>query len=244
MKKTAIILVILITISISVFTPSSIKFVQADYGKYLRVITEDTPFYQNPSDNEPIFYLPYTYYVKALETVGDYVHVECYGQGGTAGLDGFVPVGALFDDGLTVINPFVVLEITTVNTAILYQDSALTEPLQYLFANRELKYYGAIKNGEQSVYYVSYNNRLGYVRESDVFPFSIPNHPNELTFIVPEEPIPDEQPQVSDEQDFFTLKMVIIACLVFAGIMALVVALNKKPNKAVAVGYYDDNDYE
>jgi hypothetical protein len=138
----------------------------------------------------------------------------------------------------------VVLEITTANTAILYADSALTEPLQYLFADRELKYYGSIKVGEQNVYYVSYNNRLGYVRESDVFPFSIANHPNELTFIIPEEPPIVEQPQITEEQDFFTLKMVIIACLIFAGITALVVALNKKPNKSVAVGYYDDNDYE
>lgn len=244
MKKTATLILSIIIAVISILIPFPTSKVYADYGKYLRVITEDTPFYQSPTDKGPLFYLPYTYYVKALETVDGFVHVECYGQGGIAGLDGYVPLGYLFDDGLTVANPFVVLEITTVNTAILYADSTLLEPLQYLFANRELKYYGSITSGEENLYYVSYNNRLGYVRESDVFPFSIANHPNELTFIIPEEPIPEEQPQVNSEQDFFTLKMVIIACLVFAGIMALVVALNKKPNKSVAVGYYDDNDYE
>ena len=244
MRKTVISLVISITIFISAFAPVSAISVYADYGKYLRVITQDTPFYENPTDENPIFNLPYTYYVKALERTGDYIHVECYGQGGTAGLDGYVPESALFDDGLTVVNPFVVLEITTASTAVLYQDSQLTQPLQYLFADRELKYYGAISNGEQNVYYVSYNNRLGYVKESDVFPFSIPNHPNELTFLIPETPPITEEPSPPEEYDFFSLRIVIIACLVFAGIMALVLVVDKKSHKAVATSYYDDNDYE
>ena len=35
---------------------------------YLRVITEDTPFYKNLEDAEPLFFLPYTYYVKIIES--------------------------------------------------------------------------------------------------------------------------------------------------------------------------------
>ncbi len=231
-------------ITLSSFLPFALIYAKAESGKYLRVITEDTAFYKSTDDNVPLFYLPYTYYVKPLNVVGIYTHVECYGHGGTAALDGYVLTDQLFDDGLTVINPCVVLELTTATTAVLYKDSGLTEPVQYLFAERKLKYYGSLNYGEQMIYYCSYNNRLGYVKESDVYPFSIANHPNELTFLPKDPPEKTDQPSVSESSDLFALKIVIILCLIFAGIVGLVIAFNKKPLKAAATSYYDDNDYE
>ena len=35
-------------------------------GAYMRVITQDTPFYADSSGTQLLFYLPYTYYVKIL----------------------------------------------------------------------------------------------------------------------------------------------------------------------------------
>ena len=45
------------------FTPQTVC---ADYS-YARVITTDTPFYKNADDTLPLFFLPYTYYVKRKE---------------------------------------------------------------------------------------------------------------------------------------------------------------------------------
>ena len=127
------------------------------------------------------------------------------------------------------------------NTTLLYLDANLSTPSQYLFAERELTYYGEFVGEQGKVFYVAYNNRLGYVKQSDVYPFTIENHPNELTFLPKEEN--KETIKNSTKNDFFSIKYIIIACLIFAGIFALFVALNNKSKKQ-AFSYYEDNDYE
>ena len=213
---------------------------------FARITTENTPFYPTESSTQPLFYLPYTYYVKVLRSGEQFTHVECYGDGDTAAIDGFVPTEMLFFDGLSVQNPFVVLQLTTVNTAVLYEDAALTKQTQYIFENRKLNYYGFVETSSGKAYFVSYNDRLGYIKETDVYPFSIPNHPNELTFLtpeVPETPPIENSPQQSGS-DFFGLKVAIIICILFAGVVALFFALSKRPDKKIAATYYDDNEYE
>ena len=219
-------------------------------GGYARIITEDTPFYSDASGKTLLFYLPYTYYVKVLEEGAFYTHVECYGTGGAAAIDGFVPSDMLYYDGLCVKNPYAEIKLTTLSSAVLYSDSSLTTALQYVFSGRTLNYYGALPLGENSfIYFVGYNDRLGYVKESDVMPFTLENHPNELTFIPKEEPEPapssdDKQDESNSKQPTFALRVLIIASLLFAGITALFVAFRKKPEKHAAAGYYDENDYE
>ncbi len=240
MKKSLIIIICLIcTMQIIWFSPNNIAYSD---GEYLRVITDDTPFYKNSNDTFPLFYLPYTYYVKVLGENGGFIHVECYGDGNTPAMDGYVPKDYLFSDNLSVSSPFVVLDVTTAKTAVLYSDFTLSTPVQYIFSDRTLHYYGKYFCGEEIIYFVDYNGKLGYVKESEIFPFSIPNHPNELTFLAPE-PTP-EQPPPQTQNSENSLKIIIIASLIFAGIIALIFAFGKTKAKGVAVAYYDDNDYE
>ena len=227
----------------------------AKTAEYRRVITDDTPFYSDESGQNTLFFLPYTYYVKVLGESGEFLHVECYGQGQTPALDGFVPKDALYNDGLEVSLPYLNLTIKTYENTVFYADSALTTSLQYVFPERTLAYYGkaTTPNGE-TVYYVAYNGRLGYVKESAVYPFTIDDHPNELTFIVKEEtpqpPTSDTLP--SDEEvvtpstntDFFSVKVIIVICLGFAGLIAIFLAIKPKLKKVSATSYYDENDYE
>ena len=212
-------------------------------GELRRVITDDTPFFSSTTSNTPLFYLPYTYYVRVLGDTGVFCHVEVYGDFESPALDGFVPSEMLFSDGLSTATPFLSLSIRTASTAVLYADSTLTQPLQYVFADRNMKYYGKISSTQGIAYYVSYNDRLGYVKEESVYPFTIPNHPNELTFLIPETP-PEEPKEEAINEDFFGLKIIIIVCLIFAGVIALFVALGKKPNTSHAPSYYDDNEYQ
>lgn len=242
MKKIISIFIIIIFSSMSFL----ISVPTNAYAKstYLRVITEDTPFYKNVLDYSPLFYLPYTYYVKVLGEEQDFYHVEVYGYD-NAGLDGFVPKTYLFDDGLEVKNPYLTLKITTAQTALLYADHNLTDSIQYIFPDRELIYYGCYPMSSGNVYCVSYNDKLGYVKEEAIVPFIIENHPNELTFLIPDTPPEQQESSPSTlPEDFFGLKVIIVVCLIFAGIIALFVALSKKTNKSIAVGYYDENDYE
>ena len=216
--------------------------------EYYRIITEDTPFYKNISDPEPLFFLPYTYYVKVLDKGDAYAHVECKPNANTPAIDGYVPTEMLFNDGLSVTEPYVNLSLKTLSTALLFENFTLSTPLQYVFAEREMVYYGkyVLQNGIIA-YYVSYNNRLGYVKESDVYPFIINNHPNELTFITtenPSTPQPETPQTQTDKNDMLSLKIIIIGCLIFAGIIGLIFAVKHKPLKSPAVTFYDENDYE
>ncbi len=133
----------------------------------------------------------------------------------------------------------------TLSTSVLYADKSLSTPLQYIFSNRNLIYYGQIKADDNSIiFYVSYNNKLGYVKESEIIPFDLPYHPNELTFLTPEPNQPESPPEQESAENLLTLRIVIIVSLLFAGIIALFIALKNKPEKKNSVGYYDENEYE
>ena len=222
--------------------------VKAD-EKFLRIVDSNTPFYTSITDTEPLFYLPYTYYVKVLSNDNAFVHVECRIDDLSPAIDGYVPKGLLFSDELTVVKPYVNVKIKTLSTAILFEESTLTTPLQYVFADRELTYFGCYVNkGGINLFYVSYNNRLGYIKESDVYPFAIENHPNELTFITPEEPS-IENPNATitpsnTEKDLLSIKIIIISCLVLGGVVALIFAFKAKPNRYSSCTVYDENEFE
>lgn len=251
MKRIFSLSMILIVILVSPIQPRSANADAGDF--YMRVITADTPFYSNANGSNLLFYLPYTYYVKILSRDTVMTRVEVYG-GETAAIDGYAPTSMLFKDGLEVKNPYVNLEITTSATCVLYADKAMTTVLQYVFPSRGLRYYGALPAADGSnLFFVSYNGRLGYVRESEITPFVIPDHPNEATFLIPE-PEP-EQPttQPNDEQKTDgekpdktadDLRIIIIFCLLLAGLIALFVALKSKPQNKKPADYYDENYFE
>ena len=126
---------------------------------------------------------------------------------------------------------------------MLYADATLSSPLQYIFAERSLLYFGERQSLSGKLFYVAYNNKLGYVKESDIMPFIINNHPNKLTFIT--ESTPEENQTSSQSQnDFFNLKTIIIVCLLLAGIIALFIALSNKNTYTKRTNYYEENDYE
>ncbi len=246
--KSIMALIVCLFLTSSTFTGAPVK-VKAE-SLYLRVITEDTPFFASLTDTQPLFYLTYTYYVKVLDYQANYVHVELYGDN-YAGIDGYVPENILFDDRLAVTSPYPNITIQTASTAVLYLDSALTVISQYVFSQRTLNYYGKLPtlNGE-NIYFVGYNGKLGYVTESAILPFEIPLHPNELTFLTPPNDQNTQKPNATQKKDdgTATLRWVVIGCLVLAGIIALVLVISKRPKKIKVMpdytDYYEENEME
>ena len=233
------------TIIILCFAPINLNSVSATTNTYLRVINENTPFCLDEQATTPIFYLPYTYYVKVLRATTYSLHIECYGKG-TTKIDGYVPLNTLYEDGLSTVSPYLDLEITTCASTPLYSDYEQTNRVMFIFSNRTLNYYGKIENSANKImYFVGYGNQLGYVSEDALFPFSVPIHPNELTFLEKDEPTIEETPNtLPPSEDFFSLKIVIIVLLVFAGVIALFVAFTNKNRKNITTVYYDENDDE
>lgn len=244
MKKFIIIAIVFLFLPF--LTPS--VYVKAETGfEYGRIITDDTPFYSDADGVNLLFYLPYTYYVKIAEKGEILSHVEMYGENEIPLIDGYVPTEKLFFDGLKVKNPYPSVTLDTLDTSVLYRDRNFSSPVCYIFSQRTLNYVGRITDANGNFYYyVSYNNRLGYVSEDAVAPFTLPDHPNELTFIPSQETEQptDETPSDTTADDFFSLKVSIVVCLAFAGLTALFIVLKKKDKRSVAISYYDENDYE
>lgn len=244
MKKYLVFTILCACLSALLFFSPIQTPVKASTSEYRRIITDDTPFFSDAEGLNLLFYLPYSYYVKVLQINPILSHVECFGTGDSIILDGYVPTDMLFDDGLTVINPYLEKKISSISTAVLYSDTTLSTPLQYVFASRQLVYYGsAFANDGSMLFFVSYNNRLGYVKENTIMPFLIDLHSNPLTFLVPDEPDqPSNDPSLkTDTTNVFTIA--IIACLTLAGIIALFLAI-KNTSKTNSQNYYDENEYE
>ena len=245
MKKFIILLLLFISFSLPF---NDIKNVNANINSgYLRVITEDTPFYSDEGLNNFLFYLPYTYYVKVLSDYGNVVHIECYGNG-TPAIDGYVLKELLFSDGLAVNNPYAKITLSTIDNTAFFSSKSCNKVLQYIFPERNLSYYGhAFTESGEILYYVGYNGKLGYVKEESVLPFTLPNHPNELTFIKPEEPEEPEQspddnlPSTSNGNETYILRVAVILAIIFAGFVAIFAV--KNPKKSKSTSYYDENDY-
>ena len=218
------------------------KKTYATQSQYLRITDTTTPFFSATTDGEALFYLPYTYYVKLISKGEIFDHVEYGGADGVT-IDGYVPNQTLFTETQEVVSPYPNVTLTTSKTALLYADSQLTKSIKYIFKERQLTLYGnfLLPDGTHC-FYVSYGGDLGYVKESDVSPFSIPNHPNPLTFIPEETPPPIEEPTTSNDS-VDTLRIIIIASLILAGLSGLVVVIKKRPSVPVNT-YYDENDYE
>lgn len=229
--------------------PSFTKTVHADSNEYLRIINEDTPFYSDSLGNNLLFFLPFTYYVKILGSINDFYHVEIEGNS-LVSIDGYVPKSLLFKDNLSVSNPYPVITVKTAKDCTFFKDKELSTPIRYLFNDRDMRYYGfagVVQN--ERVYFVSYNNQLGYVKESDISPFSIPLHPNEQTFIQK----PEETPSSPNENKgdigenlhspFSELSNAVIICLIIAGVLTLFIIFGKRKTTTASV-YYDENDYE
>lgn len=244
--KRLCILFILVTFILCFPIKTTLVFADISRGNYLRVIDNKTPFYTSVYDSTPLFYLPYTYYVKVIDELNGFMHVECYGNNNTPSIDGFVPSSYLYNDGLNVVEPYLDLYVTTLSTAPLYLDAQLTNRIQYVFKDRTLSYYGHFESNGKILYYVGYNDKLGYVEENFLVPFVINNHPNELTFLAPNPPIVDNESgnENSTNDQTLTIKIAIISCLIFAGLIALIFIMKNTSETKKPTEYYDQNDFE
>ena len=188
MKKFIVLFGILIML-----IPLKTTAIAQEKGEYYRVIDSETPFFSDIKGENLMFYLPYTYYVKVLGKSGEMAHVECFGLGDTMKIDGYTYYDKLFKDDLSVLSPYLELKVMTQKTAVLYLNPNLSNPVQFVFAERKLNYYGHLTDELGSyVYCVEYGGLIGYLKESDLYPFYVENHPNELTFLPsnPEDKLP------------------------------------------------------
>ena len=197
---------------------------------YLRVTETGVYFFAEPVLGTEVFELPTSYYVKNVGEVGDFYHIECYGASSfTPLLDGYVLKTSVTPSNTD--NPYLSLTVKTANSTVMYEDFSLTKSIQYIFKERTLGYYGMMNTDQGIIYFVSYNSKIGYVKEVDLSPFSVPLHPTPIETKSP----PNSQPQspsdsTQNNQNGASLKITVIVSLGLATliILALIVVPEKK----------------
>lgn len=241
MKKIVLFLIL-------IFLPLPNIHVKAESSSYYRVIKENANFYETIDKSSVLFILPYTYYVKVLGEKGNLYKIEVYGEGSSPSFFGYTEKENLMLETMEVLSPYPNVQITTAMSTILYSDSYCTDKLNYIFPERNLTYYGSVENIDGSLsYLILYGDKLGYIKESAVYPFTFPNHPNPLTFLKEEENTETLATDTEEKTNYSNndlIKIGIFCSLLVAGILGLYVALRKKDKKTKTVNYYDENEYE
>ncbi len=210
---------------------------------FARILSDDVGFYLDDTGNELIFFLPYTYYVEVLSLGEPYSHVRIYGNDFNPPMDGYVLSEKLFFDGTVPQNPYPKLNLYTVETTPLYSEIGKGKVVYNVFKDRKLNFYGfALDENGNYYYFVSYNDYLGYVKESSLKEFNYTLHPNPLP---QDEPPEDSEPiDTTPKKDDSLIKGIIIACLIFASLLIIAVLIKPSKGKYDLNRYYDDNDYE
>jgi hypothetical protein len=134
-------------------------------------------FYESPDLASSLFELPKSYYLKRIGISGDFYKVECYGESDlTPLLIGYVLVGQV-EFSAPVTDPFLNFNVVTNESTVLYADKNMLKTEMLIFKNRTLGYYGkAYANDNTIIYMVTFNNKIGYVKEIALIPFTVPTH--------------------------------------------------------------------
>jgi len=241
MRRLKVVFLILCTCIFALY-PQAVSLVCADEIDYLRIISDDVILYGDKNFTEPICFLPYTYYLIAVNEEENGFFVEC--DAGEISIDGFVKADEVFSDGQEVDKPYPNLLLKTNDICVLYSDFNLENKIQFVYANRDLQYFGEYVNDNgKHVFLVSYGDKLGYVEEDFIVPFTLSHHPNALTFL------PDETPSIptvnqTKSDDDLVIKIVVIACLFGAGIIALFISLKPKKLPLKNADFDTENEQE
>lgn len=227
--RVVVIIIIVVFISLSPFLMPSVTPAFAE-EPYLRVVTKNVMFCATPTINDAVFELPYSYYVKKTGESGAFYQIECYGESPyTPLLDGYVLKTDVISESTD--KPYLNMTVTTATSAVLYEDKDLTTPIQYVFKNRTLGYYGAYQLGSQYAYCVTYNNKIGYMRESELMPFDVPLH--ETPIKLDPVSVDDDDKNTIETSSDNTLKIVVIVALALGAfiIFALIVIPEQKEKR-------------
>ena len=181
------------TSCLSLYSPTFIKSntVLAESITWGRILNENTPFYSDGSLKIVKFYLPFSYFVKVINTGDDATRVIYMDGQSTLPLrEGYIKTCDLhIFDGIPT-NPYPQIRIKITADEILFADSAKQFPKTVLTSGDEATYYGELTADNEKFCYVYCNGFIGYVRKSAFAPFEVPLH---------ETPIKIEEPPSSSE---------------------------------------------
>ncbi len=231
MKKLAYIL--LFIFNILIFNLSFIpKNVYSSSTEYLRILKNDAYIYQDDTFSTKLFIIPYGYFVCVLEYFGDYYKVSY----GSTSDNCPVIIGYMKSENLSSYNhtptkPYCIFSVSSLYSDILFNDYNKTMPYFNLPKNSNLIYLGEYVNqNNESMLYVYYNSKLGYVDKNSIANFTIPVSPDKI-----ELPSQENDENLENNQETFkkseSLQIIIIVGISIISISVVYFLFKPSKNK-------------
>ncbi len=155
--------------------------VNAESENYARILTTDAVVYQDANLQDPIFTLPYSYYVKIENYASTSIKISFgLSDGVYPQIIGYVNADKITPVDYVPIRPYPQVKISTDVSDVLFNDFEQKKPYFNVPKDEVMYYYGEIKNQDITLCFVYYLKKLGYVDKSSINPFSVPLHPDEI----------------------------------------------------------------
>ncbi len=172
------------------------KLALAETENYARVLQDGVYIYQDASFQEPLFSIPFGYYLKVENSNSGAVKVS-YGNGNYPTIYGYARESELTFVDYVPTTPYSVIKVSTDVNDVLFNDITLQTPYFNVPKNEILYYYGEIDNGDNILCYVYYFKKLGFIDKTSLNPFTIPDNQDPM-------PSDGETSSPTDEKPTFT----------------------------------------
>ncbi|MBQ9782133.1 MAG: hypothetical protein IJW26_03010 [Clostridia bacterium] len=246
MKKLACILLLIFNILIfNLYNVPTNAY--ASSNEYMRVLKNDVYLYQDDTFQTKLFIIPYGYFVYLIEEYGDYCKVS-YGSNADncPVILGYMKLDELTPYNNIPIKPYSVFTITCSQSDIMFNDYDKLNPYFNLPKNSTLTYFGEYVNeNNESMLYVYYNSKLGYVDKNSIKSFTVPVSPDKI-----ETPSIDEEIVAPNDNNNEFLKNESLQIIIIVGISIISISVvyflfkptkNKiEPEKNQTYEFYDE----
>lgn len=226
------IVIISLTLFSFIFIPT--YKVKANTSEYARVLTDNAVIYEDQNLSEPLFTIPYSYYVKIEENLNGITKVS-YGDSSNN-----YPkiVGFINSEELTIVdyiptNPYYVIKVSTDTADVLFNDVKQTSPYFNVPKNEVMYYYGEIEYLDNLLCLVYYSKKLGFIDKTCLNPFTITLNPDSIPTIDNDSEI-DTQEKPTTSQNFLVnenLRLIIIIGISIISISVVYFLFKPQKNK-------------
>lgn len=210
--------------------------VLASQNTYARILTKNAIVYQDVNLIEPLFVVPYTYYVKIEEELGSITKVS-YGD---ENLNYPKIIGYIESESLTIVdyiptNPYYVIKVSTDTQEILFNDIEQKNPYFNVPKNEVMYYLGEIEFQDNVLCYVYYSKKLGYLDKTCLNPFTITENQDKLPNLNTEPDVEiEENPKDQNSEVLFlgdNLQLIIIVGISIISISVVYFLFKPERNK-------------
>ncbi len=225
--------IIALTLIILLFSPFPTYSAKAESGEFARISTSGVYLYSSPNENDGLFMLPQSYFVKITGETNDYYYVSYLtDELPYVKINGYCKKPEITRVSYTPDTPY--LKYQTEITYTL-SNELLDNPLSTY--KTLAVYYGEFNFGTSVFYYVNLNGQFGYIPSSNCSKLDYPVN-TEHTFSENETPPKSELSSTQNN----AVRIVLICTLSVFAIGAIYFLFKPQKAKNAPKPFYDENE--